>query len=633
MDRNAITGLVLMTLLTIVYFTYFAPKPPPPKENTSTESQTEQVEEAEGITETPTESVTELDPLAQDSIKRAQKVGKYGSFYQLTEGEAKNIEIKTDKFDLGINSKGGAIYSAYLNDYKTFDSLPLPMIDPNLPNNFDFSFYNDNKVIASSDLYFQPSKSKINLTGSDSAKLVLTAKVDDSKALEQVYTFYGDRYDIGYEIRMKGLKDGLGNISYFDINWTNTLPKTELSIDNMRQKTFFAYKEGNSVEKATASDEITEESIKNGFEWLAYKSQFFSTVLIGEKPFRSGKVKMGTPPVEDVNRIMESKVKVDIPRSDDISNRFKIYMGPNEYATLSSYDIGLEKQMDLGWWVISYINVGTTYIFKFLEKYISNYGIIIIILAFIIRTMVLPLTYKSYKSMAKMRVLNATPEMKALDEKHKDDPQKLQMAKMGIYREMGVSMFGGCLPMLLSYPFLIALFFFFPQSVELRQQSFLWANDLSTYDSIFNFGFSIPAYGDHISLFTLLMAISTFVYTFYQQKSQPTAGANPAMKYIAYFMPIVLLIFLNNYASGLSLYYLTSNIISISQTLLIRRTINDEDLLAQMRDTQKQMKGKKGKKKSKSRLEKWVEGQQKKQQEMMKDRKKSAGPNRRSRRK
>ncbi|MEM8892806.1 MAG: YidC/Oxa1 family membrane protein insertase, partial [Bacteroidota bacterium] len=156
--------------------------------------------------------------------------------------------------------------------------------------------------------------------------------------------------------------------------------------------------------------------------------------------------------------------------------------------------------------------------------------------------------------------------------------------------------------------------------------------DLSTYDSIFNFGFSIPAYGDHISLFTLLMAISTFVYTFYQQKSQPTAGANPAMKYIAYFMPIVLLIFLNNYASGLSLYYLTSNIISISQTLLIRRTINDEDLLAQMRDTQKQMKGKKGKKKSKSRLEKWVEGQQKKQQDMMKDRKKNTGPNRRSRR-
>lgn len=309
-------------------------------------------------------------------------------------------------------------------------------------------------------------------------------------------------------------------------------------------------------------------------------------------------------------------------------------MGPTEYATLNSYGVGLQKQMDLGWWVISYINIGTTYLFKFLEKYISNYGLIIIILAVFIRTMVLPLTFKSYKSMAKMRVLNGTPEMKALDEKHKDDPQKLQMAKMAIYKEMGTSMFGGCLPMLVSYPFLIALFFFFPQSVELRQQSFLWANDLSTYDSIYNFGFNIPAYGDHISLFTLLMAISTFVYTFYQQKSQPTAGANPAMKYVAYFMPIVLLIFLNNYASGLSLYYLTSNIVSITQTLLIRRTINDDDLLAQMRATQKQMKGKKGKKKSKSRLEKWAETQQKKQQAIMQERKKTGGKSsRRDRRK
>ena len=231
------------------------------------------------------------------------------------------------------------------------------------------------------------------------------------------------------------------------------------------------------------------------------------------------------------------------------------------------------------------------------------------------------------------------PEMKALDEKYKDDSQKLQMAKMSVYREMGVSPLGGCLPMLFSYPFLIALFFFFPQSVELRQQSFLWANDLSTYDSIISWSAEIPlissVYGNHISLFTLLMAISTFFFTWYQQKSQPTQS-NPALKYVAYILPVFLLVFLNNYASGLSLYYLTSNILSISQNMLIRRTIDDEKLLTEMRESQKKGKGKKkggNKGGGKNRLERWAEAQQKKQQEMQKQRNAGAAKNRQGRRK
>ncbi|MEO0472466.1 MAG: membrane protein insertase YidC [Bacteroidota bacterium] len=329
---------------------------------------------------------------------------------------------------------------------------------------------------------------------------------------------------------------------------------------------------------------------------------------------------------------MSSDIVIELPRNKDIQKDFRMYLGPNEYTTLTSYEgLDLQDEMDLGWSFVSFINIGTTYIFKFLEKYISSYGIIVILLAFLIRTLVFPFTYKSFVSMAKMRVLNATPEMKALDEKHKDDPQKLQMAKMGIYREMGVSMFGGCLPMLFSYPFLIALFFFFPQSVELRQQSFLWANDLSTYDAILDLPFKIPFYGDHVSLFTILMAISTFVYTYFQQKSQPATGTNAQFKYIAYIMPIFLLVFLNNYASGLSLYYFVSNLISISQTMGIRYFMDDEKILAQLRETQKaSKKKKKGKGGSKggsnassgggSRLERWLEKQQKKQQEVAKSR-------------
>lgn len=449
---------------------------------------------------------------------------------------------------------------------------------------------------------------------------------------------------------MQGLGEGLGKASYYDFQWKSFLPKTELSLKNMRQKTSIAYRIGDDVEKMSPTDETEKEKLGALVKWVSFKSQFFSQILISDQTFRSGSVTMRTPTSEEINRVMEAKLVVDVKDQDNIDNDFRMYFGPNEYTTLNSYDLELEEEMDLGWWLIGWINKGTTYVFKFMERYISNYGLIIILLAVFIRLLMLPLSYKSYISMAKMRIINGTPELKALDAKYKDDPQKLQMAKMAIYKEMGASMFGGCLPMLLSYPFLIALFFFFPQSVELRQQSFLWAHDLSTYDAIFTWTTQIPIisslYGNHISLFTILMAASTFVYTYFQQQSQPSAGANQ-FKYIAYFMPLFLMVFLNNYASGLSLYYLVSNLIQITQTTVIRYGIvNDEKLLAQMREVQKQAKKNKGKKGGgkgkggnaggggqKSRLEKWMEKQQARQQEMMKERQKGQGPqNRRNRR-
>jgi YidC/Oxa1 family membrane protein insertase len=216
--------------------------------------------------------------------------------------------------------------------------------------------------------------------------------------------------------------------------------------------------------------------------------------------------------------------------------------------------------------------------------------------------------------MAKLRVVNEQPMMKDLDAKFKDDPQKLQVEKMAMYRKMGVSPFGGCLPMILQYPILISMFFFFPQSVELRQQSFLWAHDLSTYDSIWDLGFTIPMYGDHISLFTILMAISIYIYTYYNQKSQPSV--NNQMKYISYFMPLIFIVFLNNYASGLSWYYFAANLISIIQTTGIRYFLDDEKLLSQLEEARKKKGGKNDKAKGKGRIEQWLERQQQKQREL-----------------
>ena len=649
MDRNSITGLLLMVLLTVAYFYFFPPQSPTPTESEIALTDSLNNTTSSALTDNDSVSlssgdggiVSETDEAAKDSTVANELKDKYSDLYQLVNGEEEIITVKTEKLTVNISTKGGMIQTAYLNDFQTFDSLPLPVVMDHPENEFYFQFGFNNRAIRSDDLFFSPSETSLEVTGENTAELSLKAEISPDRYIEQVYTFTGNTYDLDYKIRMEGLREAFGNATFYDLYWVSHLPKTELSLQNMRQKSTIVYRLGNDVEKMSVSDDEEKEKLAALVNWISFKSQFFSHILIADEPLRSGSVTMSTPSDTSVNRKMESKLIVDMGKSNSESTGFKFFMGPNEYNTLSSYDLKLEDEMDLGWSIVGWINIGTIYIFKFLEKFIGNYGLIIILLAISIRLLMFPLSYKSYVSMAKMRVLNNTPEMKALDDKHKDDPQKLQMAKMGIYREMGVSMFGGCLPMLLSYPFLIALFFFFPQSVELRQQSFLWAQDLSTYDSVLNLPFDIPMYGDHVSLFTILMAISTFIYTLYQQKSQPTAGANNQFKYIAYIMPVFLLVFLNSYAAGLSLYYFMSNLIQITQTTVIRYFLDDEKLLAKMKETQKAKKkkgkggkgGKGGSTKTKSRLEQWVDKQQKKQEEAMKQRQSQSGNNRRSRRK
>ncbi len=638
MDRNAITGFVLITILMLVYFRWFAPKPPV-RENPSTTSA--MVEDS--LLRSPSaneisDSLSPEDVALKDSLEELASKSRYKGFFEASKGEEKLLKIQTEELTVVLNTRGGSFESITLNNHLTYDSLPLPIYaaDRNNEFSFDINYGNTRNTLNSGELFFQPlqEKNSYNVTGTDSLQLILRASINEDQYIDQIYTFKGNAYDVGYELKMVGLKEDLKS-SYYLINWKSELPRTELSVENMRRKSTIVYKQSGEVDRISASDDPEKEELRNGYiDWVSFKSQFFSHIMMANTPFRSVDLRMNTPKVDEINRIMDATITMDAPPSDNIQHKFTFYAGPNKYQILRSYDQGLQKSMDLGWWIVGYINIGTVYIFSFLEKYLTNYGLIIIILAFIFRMAVLPFTYRSNVSMAKMRVINQTPEMKELDEKHKDDPQKLQMAKMNVYKEMGVNMFGGCLPMLFSYPFLIALFFFFPQSVELRQESFLWADDLSTYDNVLDLPFSIPGYGDHVSLFTLLMAISTFIYTLYQQKSQPATAANSQMKYIAYFMPVFLLIFLNNYSSGLSLYYFTSNLITIAQTNIIRFFVNDDKLLAQMRETKKQkkQKGKKGGQ-PKSRLEKWIEKQQKKQQEMAKQQKSNSGASRRDRRK
>ncbi|MCI4668355.1 MAG: membrane protein insertase YidC [Bacteroidia bacterium] len=641
MDRNQSIGFLLMGLLLFGFFYFSSPQP---NENAAVNT-TEQNSKKELDEEAPAK-VDEVSNATPEVVSDSQRVenlkDKYSDFWTLTEGQDDTVVVKTEKLTVKISKRGGNIASAYLNDYKTHDSLPLPIVSPDPNNLFYLQFGYKNRALNTKDFFFEPLGDGFSVEGENEKELVMRASLGEDSYLDQVYTFKGDKYDIGYKIRMKGLGDGLGKVSTYELKWRSHIAKTEYDIKNMRAKTGLVYRQGKDVEKITPTDEAKKENKLPLVEWVSFKSQFFSHILMADEPLSSVNLLMFTPENDEVARVMDAEMRVPINGSrDDIESSFDIYMGPNEYTTLVSYKKKLQQEMDLGYSILSWINKGTTYIFKFLEKYIDNYGFIIIILAFMIRMALLPLTWRSNVSMARMRVVNNTPEIKAIDEKHKDDPQKAMMAKQGIYREMGVNMLGGCLPQLLSLPFLFALFFFFPQSVELRQQSFLWAHDLSTYDTFFHWDTNIPVFGNHLSLFTILMAISTFVFTYFTQQSQPSTGANSQMKMIAYIMPVFLLVFLNSYAAGLSLYYLTSNLLNITQVTLIRNVfVKDEKLLAEMREKQKLAKkskkgkgGKGGGGANKSRLERWVENQQKKQEAMMKERQKQSGNNRSTRRK
>jgi YidC/Oxa1 family membrane protein insertase len=647
-DKNSVIGISLMVLLTVLYFV-FAPRPEP--------KQPDPAQQEEAINSTPQSPVTLSDTAASsiaevadlDSIKNMQLTSQYGQFADLMQGEEKLITVNTDLLSLKISTLGGKIVEARLKNHQTYDSLPLPIISEELNHDLTFEFINKNtsQVVNSGELYFTPSLDReIKVAGESTQTLVMEAKISEGRYLQQVYTIKGDKYDVGYEIKMVGMQSVMKN-RYYELRWTADVPKTEKDIKPQRQKTQIVYMQGDDLENLGGmSEDPEEENVKGEVNWISFKSQFFSHALIAKnEPMRAPILAIETPMGSDrISKHMEADFQMDV-LSDESSHEFLMYMGPNEYKTLRSYDVKLQKQMDLGYLFISQINIVTIYVFKFFERYIDNYGLIILLFAILIKLIVFPMTYKSFVSMAKLRVLNGMPEMKAIDEKHKDDPQKQQMEKMAIYRKMKVSPLGGCLPMLLQWPILISMFFFFPQSIELRQKSFLWATDLSTYDSVLDLPFTIPGYGDHVSLFTILMAVSIYIYTYFQQKSQPTNAAMPFMKYLPYLFPIIFVIFLNNYSSGLSWYYFAANIISIIQTTSIRASLNDEKLMAEMRSATKKKKGKGGKggkkgggggssSSGKSRLERWVEKQQKKQEETMKARQQAkGGNNRRSRRK
>ncbi len=482
-----------------------------------------------------------------------------------------NRFVKIEFSNIGAQPK-----SVQIKEYKTYDSLEL-MLFKEKGSNLSLNFFT-NQQISTSNFGF-------NLYSSDDTSLVYRLYIDQDSFVEFKYTLPAESYMMDFNIRLVDMNRHIPrNISFLDIEWGIDMPRQEKGYDNEKNYSTIVYKFPNSksVEDLGLRKDNATEEIRTKVNWFAFQQQFFSAIMVAKENFNSGILSYVVYPEGDPdNNLMRCNAIVQVPYLDspEINIPLEFYYGPNHFKTLKSYDNGFEKIVPLGGWIIGWINrYIVILVFDFLSRFITNYGLIIFLLTILIKIVISPLTLKSYMSSAKMKVLK--PEIDKINAKYpkSEDSMKKQQEVMALYSKTGVSMFGGCLPMLLQFPILFAMFRFFPASFELRQESFLWAEDLSAYDSVLSLPFTIPLYGDHVSLFAILMAVSMYFYS-RMNIDQMSAGPQMAgMKYMSlYFMPLFLLVLCNNFSSGLSYYYMLSNVITIGQTWLIRKYFVDEE--------------------------------------------------------
>ena len=542
---------------------------------------------------------TQLDSLGLALQQQNALRDKYGIFAVSSQGSDQTWTIENKLQKLTFSSKGGFLKQVELKDYKTYDSLPLISFDPETVK-FDLSFFAQNRIVNTSQFYFQPYMNGKPYTGGDMTvaegdSVVFALRLPTSEAnkyLEYVYTVRYDNYMMDFDIRTVGLKDVIAsNADYMTIDWAVDLMKQEKSTDRFAGETVY-YKSLTDKDVDHLNEQKDEEKVVNNkLKWVSFKQRFFCNVIVAKEEFENAKMSTSTRKTNNPRYFKSMAANIEVPYDITAETNvipMQLYFGPNHFKTLRSYGIGLQDQINLGnFFLIRWINYGVIAVFNWLSIYGWNYGIVILILTILIKTLLFPLAFKSYKSSAITRVLK--PEMEAINAKYpkEEDAMKKQQAVLNLQRQAGVSPASGCLPALLQFPILIAIFRFFPASIELRQQPFLWADDLSTYDSIIEFPKFLGM--DHLSLFTLLMTITTFIYTYVNNK-QMDYSSNPQMKpmkWMMYLMPIMFFGIFNNYSSGLSYYYMLVNIITFIQMFIFRKMINEDKVRATIEENKR----------------------------------------------
>ena len=486
------------------------------------------------------------------------------------------VTIGNGKLALTVSTRGAQPYSVLIKDYFCYDSTALYLLRPG-KSSFDLEL-NADQWLNTSDLNFK-------VAYSTDSSLGMRLHFSDTSYIEAVYVIQEDSYLVDYKLNFIGMDKVLDpRTNRIEMDWSVDLPRLEKGYTNEKNYSAVAYRYASNTDVKTIGQrkDAVKETFSSNLRWFGFQQQFFSAIMVAPQDFTGGTLtnkfyEEGNPE----RNLMRSEADLTFeinPRSSSFTVPFSFYFGPNHYYTLKSFGEGFEKIIPLGGKVIGTISRYVIIpVFNWLRQYIASYGIIILILTILIKAVISPLTLRSYKSSAKMKVLQ--PEIQKINERYpkQEDAMKKQQATMDLYRKAGVSMFGGCMPVLLQFPILWAMFRFFPASFELRQQSFLWADDLSGYDSILNFGFNIPLYGDHVSLFALLMGVSMWVYS-KMTLTQVNTSQMPGMKFMQlWFMPIFMVVLCNNFSAGLSYYYMLSNLITIGQNWAIRKWFVDEE--------------------------------------------------------
>jgi YidC/Oxa1 family membrane protein insertase len=599
MDKNTITGFVLIVL--IMAGSYFLLKP--------SEAQLKKEQLVQDSIKRAKAAQTAAKPVIKaDTSKKAAVVAdsalKKIPFGIASVGNEQFITLENKELLVKLSTHGGRVYSVELKNYKTADKKPLILFDGDT-NQFGLLLNIPGKNVNTKDLYFTASAPKLSVAEKDSSSLTMRLSYSPTQYIDYVYSLKGTGFKLGLVIKSTGLDNVIANSNTFNLNWQASLHKQEKDIKQERQySTVYYLNTEKDVDWLSEAKDDQKSITDKKLEWVAFKQHFFSNILIAKQGIDKSNLTVSTD-VSNNADVKQMKADLSFTRSADGSVPLEFYFGPNRFSTLKDQGYDLDKVVSLGWGPLKYINrFAVLPVFNFLKQFNWNYGLIILALTVLLKLVLSPLTYKSYLSMAKMRILK--PEMDEIKAKvGEDNPTLLQQEYMKLYKKAGVNPLGGCLPLLLQMPIVIAFFRFFPSLFELRGESFLWMHDLSTYDSVITF---TPIFGvEHISLMCLLMTISTLVYTYFNNQ---ISGATGQMKYIGYITPVIFLVTLNSYPAGLNYYYFLANMFTFLQQYLIRLMVDDKKIHAQIQENKKKPEDKKKKSGFASKMEEMMRQQQ-----------------------
>lgn len=617
MNKNTLIGSILMCLLFIGYVWVNQPTPEQ-LEQMRRERDSIAAQQREAIVDSVAqaelanlkannETLNQLDSAAiaaADSIANVRLVQKYGNLAAAAKPQEctpEVITLKNNKLTVDIATRGGQISAVTLNSYDDYLGNPLQLFNAQ-NQQFFYTFYSiRGNYVTTEELYFQP----VEVTDTTACMRLVSA---DGGVLDFVYRLNPDSYLVDYTIHTRGLDNIISPTQpSLSLTWNQRMPRTELGRDFEGRYSQLYYKYAGQSTNDLSSMSDDDESLDGRMTWVSYQNQFFSTMLVTNDLFNAGKItSLPIKEEDDENaiKLYKSELEFDIELKGEQVIPMCWYMGPKDYWVLSDMNdivakkvgktnesLEMEDSFYLGWrFIVHYVNSWVIIpLFHFMDKFISNYGIIILLMTLFIKLVTLPMTYKSYKSSARMRIAQQLPEVQALNAKYpnQEDAMQKQQEIMALYSRMGVNQMGGCVPMLIQWPVLIALFYFFPTSIELRHQPFLWADDLSTYDAFFTWEADIPVigwiFGHHLSLFCLLMTITNVFYTWLMQKQNPSQQAMPGMKAMMYFMPLMFLFFLNQYSAGLSYYYFLSTLFGIVITYAIKWSMDEKKILEELK--------------------------------------------------